>query len=184
MTLTTLILPGISNSGPEHWQSYWERADPQCRRVLQMEWERPRCADWVATLDHAVATTPGEIVLVAHSSACALIAHWAPAAAADRVERVRGALLVGPSDPDGPNYPVGPSGFAPMPLLALPFPTTVVASQDDVFVTLERAKSYARAWGSTFVDIGAAGHINSATNLGAWPAGYALLEALRADRRT
>lgn len=28
-----LILPGLYNSGPEHWQSYWERAHSGFRRV-------------------------------------------------------------------------------------------------------------------------------------------------------
>jgi predicted alpha/beta hydrolase family esterase len=73
----------------------------------------------------------------------------------------------------------GPTGFAPMPLVALPFPSVVVACREDRYVSLERARSYAKAWGSTFVDVGAAGHINSASNLGTWPAGYALLESLR-----
>ena len=174
----TLILPGLSNSGPEHWQSYWERQDSQCRRVLQHEWERPRCKDWVATLTRAVASAQDEVVLVAHSSACALVAHWAGSAPARAVARVRGALLVAPSDPEGPNYPAGPSGFAPMPRLRLPFRSVVVASEDDEYVSLEQARSYAESWGSAFVNVGAAGHINSASNLGAWPRGYALLEGL------
>ncbi len=42
------------------------------------------------------------------------------------------------------------------------------ASSDDPFVTLERAAAFAEAWGSRFVLIGAAGHINSASSLGPW----------------
>ena len=122
-----------------------------------------------------------EVVLVAHSSACALVAHWAASAAPGLTHRVRGALLVGPSDPEGPRFPPGPTGFAPMPRLPLPFASTVVASDNDEYVTLEQARAYAESWGSTFVNVGAAGHINSASNLGAWPVGYALLEALRAS---
>ena len=179
--MITFILPGLSNSGPEHWQSYWERLDPQCQRVLQDEWEHPRCEDWMTTLGHAVASAPSDVVLVAHSSACALVAHWAASADPALMSRVKGALLVGPSDPEGPNYPVGPTGFAPMPRVALPFRSVVVASEDDIYVSLEQARSYADAWGSRFVNVGAAGHINSASNLGAWPAGYALLAELRGD---
>jgi uncharacterized protein len=183
--LTTLLLPGLSNSGPEHWQSFWERMDPQCRRVMQEEWEQPRCADWVTGLGRAVAGAQGEVLFVAHSSACALVAHWADTAEPRLIARVRGALLVAPSDPEGPNYPVGPSGFAPMPRLPLPFPSTVVASRNDEYVSVDQARSYAEAWGSTFVDIGNAGHINSASQLGAWPAGYELLGILRSgDRRS
>jgi predicted alpha/beta hydrolase family esterase len=157
--------------------------DPQCRRVHQEEWDAPKREDWVATLERTIASERDEVVLVAHSSACALVAHWAASAGAATIARVRGALLVGPSDPEGPNYPAAPTGFAPMPSTALPFPSVVVASQDDRYVSLEQARSYATAWGSTFVDVGAAGHINSASNLGAWPAGYALLERLRRTDR-
>lgn len=179
MVVTTLILPGLQSSGPEHWQSYWERRDPTCQRVEQAEWDAPRCADWVRRLDAVVASTPGDVVLVGHSSACAMLAHWAAAASLDTVRRVRGALLVAPSDPEGANFPRGPSGFAPMPMSPLPFRSTVVASENDAYVSLEQAQAYAGAWGSAFVNAGTAGHINSASGLGDWPAGRALLERLR-----
>jgi predicted alpha/beta hydrolase family esterase len=173
-----LILPGLYNSGPEHWQSRWEAAHPDFRRVVQDDWERPRCADWVERLQAAVQSSPGA-VLVAHSAGCALVAHWAGAHAARPGPLVRGALLVAPSDPEAPGYPEGPTGFAPLPLTRLPFPTIVVASTNDEYVTLERARGFAEAWGSRFVSLGAAGHINSQSGLGDWPAGFALLEELR-----
>ena len=171
-----LILPGLYNSGPDHWQTHWEAENPGFRRVVQAEWERPRCADWVATLNDAITTTPGA-VLVAHSSACALVAHWSrthPSGA------VHGALLVGPSDPEAPSYPEGPTGFGPMPLQRLPFRSIVVASTDDRFVSLGRAQSFAEAWGSRFVSIPGAGHLNSESQLGSWPTGFKLLQELRA----
>ncbi|MGI8509097.1 MAG: RBBP9/YdeN family alpha/beta hydrolase [Gemmatimonadaceae bacterium] len=178
--VTTLLLPGLSNSGPEHWQSSWERSDPTCRRVQQDDWETPRCGDWVATLDATISALIGSAVLVAHSSSCALVAHWANVAAAAHLARVQGALLVAPSDPESPNYPAGPAGFAPVPQNQLPFRSIVVASTNDEYVTLDQARDYADAWGSTLVNLGSAGHINSASGLGSWPAGYALLEQLRA----
>ena len=178
--VTALILPGLSSSGPEHWQTMWEQRDPSCRRVEQREWETPRCADWVTTLDDAVSRSAGDVVLVAHSSSCALVAHWARDASSRNVTKVRGALLVAPSDPEAPSYPEGPTGFAPMPLARLPFPSIVVASRNDPYVSLERAREYAAAWGSELVDVGDAGHINAASGLGAWPTGYGLLQRLRA----
>ena len=30
-----LILPGLYNSGPDHWQSRWEAAHREFRRVMQ-----------------------------------------------------------------------------------------------------------------------------------------------------
>src|SRR5262245_33334464 len=89
-----LILPGLYNSGPEHWQTRWEQADPAFRRVVQEDWDRPRCSDWVARLDQAVVETP-DAVLVGHSSACALVAHWVKSGPKGRAHA---ALLVGPSD--------------------------------------------------------------------------------------
>ncbi len=177
--VAALILPGLFDSGPQHWQTHWEREDPSCRRVQQADWETPRCADWVATLDAAVGYSADPVVLVAHSSSCALVAHWARDASREKLARVRGALLVAPSDPEGPNYPNGPTGFAPMPTARLPFPSIVVASRDDQYVTLERACEYAAAWGSELTDLGDAGHINASSGLGSWPVGYGLLQKLR-----
>jgi len=178
---TTLILPGLFNSGPDHWQSHWERRDPTCVRVDQQDWNAPRREDWVATLDAAIADARAPVVLVGHSTACALVAHWARTATPAQRARVRGALLVAPSDPEGAAYPEGPTGFRPVPLERLPFPSIVVSSEDDVYVTLERAREYADAWGSSFVNVGEKGHINSASGLGDWPDGSALLARLREE---
>jgi predicted alpha/beta hydrolase family esterase len=173
-----LLVPGLWNSGPEHWQSYWERERSDCRRVVQSNWETPRRSDWADTLEAAVAAAPDPVVLAAHSLGCTLVAHWA--GASRQLTKVRGALLVAPSDAEAPSYPPGTSGFTPMPLAKLPFPTILVMSTDDEYVTPERAKFFASAWGSRLVDVGPKGHINSASGLRMWPEGFALVEELRA----
>lgn len=173
-----LLVPGLWNSGPEHWQSYWERARDDCRRVVQRDWETPRRADWVETLNRAVLESPAPVVLAAHSLGCATVAHWAASAEPAAVAWVRGALLVAPSDVHAPSYPPGTEGFIPIPLVPLPFASIVVASDDDEYVTLARAAHFAHAWGSRLVNVGARGHINSASGLGAWPEGEALLRSL------
>lgn len=177
--ISALILPGLGDSGPEHWQSEWERRDHSCRRVVQTEWNAPNRADWVSCLDAAIVGVMQSVVLVAHSTACPLVAHWAVSASPVRHLRVRGALLVAPSDPEGPNYPPGPTGFAPVPMVRLPFPSIVVASSNDPYVSTERARAYAEAWGSRYVELEGAGHINAAAGFGPWPEGWALLEELR-----
>jgi predicted alpha/beta hydrolase family esterase len=178
-----LILPGLYDSGPQHWQTLWQAGRPGFRRVEQADWEKPRCEDWVSRLEAAVLGAGPAALLVAHSSACALIAHWTLSrggrvTAGGRV--VRGALLVAPSDPEAPSYPAGPTGFAPIPLVRLPFPSTVVASSNDPYVAPDRARVFAAAWGSRMVELGAVGHVNSASGLGGWPAGLDLLEELAA----
>jgi len=169
-----LILPGLYDSGPDHWQSHWERTLPDVARVTQRDWETPDRDEWVATLERAVAEHGPNVVLVGHSTGCALIAFWA----ASTSRSVRGALIVAPSDTEAASYPKGPTGWTPMPMARLPFPSIVVASTDDEYATIERARRFADAWSSIFVNIGPAGHINSASGLGEWPLGRELLEEL------
>lgn len=171
-----LILPGLHDSGPEHWQMRWMTGRSAFRRVEQEDWVAPRCGDWAVRLEAAVGEAGPEAVLVAHSAACALVAHWAPQSS----RTVRGALLVAPSDVEAPSFPAGPTGFAPMPLRKLPFPSVVVASGDDPYVSLDRARYFAERWGSRFVPVGDVGHINSASGVGDWPLGFELLQALAA----
>lgn len=169
-----LMLPGLYDSGPDHWQSHWTRRLPNVARVEQRDWKTPKREEWVATLECAVAEHGSDVVLVGHSTGSALIAFWSAATA----RTVRGALIVAPSDTEAASYPKGPTGWRPMPTAPLPFPSIVVASTDDRFASIERARSFAVAWGSTFVNIGAAGHINSATGLADWQRGRALLAEL------
>ena len=51
--MSVLILPGLHDSDAGHWQSRWEARDQTLRRLRQDDWETPRCADWMATLDEA-----------------------------------------------------------------------------------------------------------------------------------
>jgi serine hydrolase len=170
-----LTLPGYGDSGPDHWQSHWERADRACRRVAQDDWLEPRLEDWLAVLDRYVAECAAPPVLAAHSLACALVAHWAGRARST----ARGALLVAPADVQSP-LRTGDlvRTFSPIPLVRLPFPSIVVASTDDPFVALDRAIAFATAWGSRLVTLEGAGHINADAGFGPWPEGRDLLAEL------
>jgi predicted alpha/beta hydrolase family esterase len=179
MNPTVLILPGLYDSGPKHWQSVWEEAFPWLHRVEQADWDTPVCADWIERLNDEVEAAGDDIVLVAHSLACTLIGKWA----ALYPRRIRAALLVAPSDTEADFFPDGTVGFSPMPLSRLPFPSIVVASSNDDYATLQRARFFATAWGSEFIAAGALGHINSTSDLGMWPEGLALLARLTGDER-
>jgi predicted alpha/beta hydrolase family esterase len=175
---SVLVIPGLSNSGPEHWQSLWQTKHPEYHRLQQADWETPRCDDWVQTLHACILQIDGPIVLAAHSLGCATIAHYATKHG-DCEGRVAAALLVAPSDVEAPTYPPGSTGFDPVPLRKLPFRSVVVASTDDPYVTLERAEFFASSWGSRLIQIADAGHINTASGHGPWPEGEAWLEQLR-----
>jgi predicted alpha/beta hydrolase family esterase len=173
-TTRFFIVPGLGSSGPAHWQTYFERENPAFTRIQQREWDAPDRAEWVDTLEQALAGEDlANVVLVAHSLGCATVAHWAVA----HGHRIKGALLVAPSDVDTARFATFPTtGFGPMPLQRLPFPSTVVTSTTDDWVSAARARQFAEAWGSELVNIGPAGHINAASGFGDWPAGLALAE--------
>jgi predicted alpha/beta hydrolase family esterase len=149
-----------------------------CRRVVQDDWLAPRRDAWLSALERDVAGCAVPPVLVAHSLACALVAHWAshPGAVA------KGALLVAPADVDSTlRTPDEVRSFGPIPLKRFPFPSVVVASTDDPFVSLERSAEFAAAWGSRMVTLEKAGHINADAGFGPWPEGRRLLDELVAS---
>jgi predicted alpha/beta hydrolase family esterase len=164
----------LGGSGPDHWQSYFERQNPDFTRIEQREWDAPAKAEWVTTIEQGLASEDlSNVILIAHSLGCATVAHWA----ATYGHRIKGALLVAPADVETPHFAsLSATGFGPMPLQRLPFPSKVVTSTTDQWVTEARARQFAEAWGSELVVIGDAGHINMASGYGAWPAGLALLQ--------
>lgn len=169
-----LVLPGLNNSGEEHWQTLWEKQFG-FTRVEQRDWDTPVCSDWIETLDNKIRSLHApDIILVGHSLACCTIGYWAKHY--DR--KIKGALLVAPSDTEAASFPTGTAGFTPMPLNRLPFPSITVTSTNDYYVTTDRARHFANAWGSEFITIGEAGHINTASGLGAWPQGLEYLKRL------
>jgi uncharacterized protein len=173
---TVLIIPGLGNSGPQHWQTLWEASQPDYRRVQQNDWEHPRCSDWTRNIDAAISSAESPVVLVAHSMGCIATVHWALSGGANRP--VAAAFLVAPPDVEADTIPVGSTGFAPCPLSRLPFKSLVVASTNDPFATLERAKLFAASWGSELIILESAGHINAASGYGPWPQGAKRLDQL------
>jgi len=174
MRAKVLILPGISNSGPQHWQSLWEKNNPAFLRVEQDDWITPNCSDWINRLEAAVTESGPNTVLVVHSLACLLVAHWA----ATTKQTIKGALLAAPPDPANVNFPAGVSGFAPIPQHPLPFKSILIASCDDHYATLNFSRELAGVFGSEFVNAGDLGHINSDSNIGDWQEGFEILKNL------
>jgi predicted alpha/beta hydrolase family esterase len=94
-------------------------------------------------------------------------------AAAREPERIAGALLVAPADPEKFD------SIRDLPRDPLPFPAVVVASSNDPWMTLWKGADWADRWGADFVNLGDAGHINTESGFGPWPEGLSLLERLR-----
>ena len=172
--VTTLLLPGIGNSAAAHWQSLWEVANSGFVRVQQEDWDHPQCDRWLLNLETAVARSASPVVLVAHSLGCLLAVQWAQRTTLT----VQGALLVAPPDPQSAPFPADAIGFGTLPLAPLPFTSVVVASSNDPYAAWDFSQRYAAAWGSELVHAGPVGHINAASGLGSWPAGFALYHQL------
>ncbi len=171
-----VIVPGWRNSGPGHWQSLWADQLPHARRVEQDDWVTPRRDAWVAQLARTItqaADDGGPVVVVAHSLGCIATAHLPP----EVMRHIGGALLVAPADPERRGVL---ADFAPVPYQPLPFRSMVVASSNDPYCPVRLAGAYARAWGSEFVRLNNAGHINVASGHGPWPLGLGLLQSLLA----
>jgi uncharacterized protein len=175
-TVTLLIIPGLNDSGSEHWQSYWLRRFNNSKKVIQKDWDKPILKDWLHNLNEAICEVRGPVVLVAHSLAVSLVLHWVKKY---HTKNVMGAMLVSASDVDSPIHtPEETRNFMPMPLIPLPFPSVVVSSEDDSFVSVSRARDFAKIWGSDFISIGYKGHINAASNLQYWEEGIEILNNL------
>ena len=167
-------LPGLYNSGPLHWQTRWEELHG-FTRIHQRDWDTPDKDDWIHTLNEIIAPfPPDQVILVGHSLSCITIAHWAHCFG----RRIKGAFLVAPSDVEAASFPSGTNGFDPIPLHQFPFPSILVASSNDGYISLERAELLARRWGSRLVIAGDLGHINASSGLGDWEDGYQLLQTL------
>lgn len=163
-----LIVPGLGNSGPEHWQTRWQAKLSTARRVEQDEWDKPERDAWTARLVDVVNASERPVVLVAHSLGIATVINAVPKFAAD----VRGAFLVAPPDLDSRNLkPRALKRFGPYSRDPLPFPSITVGSRSDTYCDIAVAEDLAAAWGSLFVDAGEAGHINAEAGYGPWPEG-------------
>lgn len=180
-----LLVPGLGNSGPGHWQSRWEERRGDCQRVDLGLWDRPHRNTWVNKLNLAIAQAGRPVILVAHSLGCLAVAWWARLEQPGHPDarhraRVRGALLVAPPEVD--RTPLDPrlAGFAPAPCQPLPFPSILVASRNDPYMAFADAARLAGMWRSTLVDAGTCGHINAESGLDDWAFGQDLLAGLLA----
>jgi len=167
------IVPGLGNSGEGHWQSYFKESAPNFKRIEQEEWDTPKCEDWVKNISEAISGfEPETVVLIGHSLGCVAIANWAKASKM----KIKGALLVAPSDVEAPKYTFDTVGFKQMPVERIDFKTILVASSNDEWMSMERAKFFAESWGSQLINIGEAGHINATSGFGEWKEGLAILK--------
>lgn len=159
--LRLLIVPGLHDSPPGHWQSWLQTRHPLAVRVQQRDWSTPDLERWAARIGSTLERSgPGRWLVAAHSfGVLALLRHLARAPQSPVVA----ALLVAPADPD--KFGVGellPGG-------TMPVPGTVVLSANDPWLAEAAGQRWARRWGCRVEMLGAAGHVNIASGFGPLP---------------
>jgi hypothetical protein len=175
-TPRVLIIPGLHDSGPNHWQSWLQGQYRDARRVTQRDPSRAELERWAEriqrTLEVAeVAGERGEWLAVSHSfGSLALARHLA-----DHPDSpIREALFVAPAEPDKFGL------AASLPQHRLPRRTRLIASSNDPWMSATSAARWAHRWGASFSNLGAVGHINAESGFGPFPLVKAWVEAARA----
>ena len=180
---TVLIVPGLRDHVPQHWQTLLASRLPRVRTVAPMGRGNLDCLKRIGAIEEEAAKIDGPIIVVAHSGGVIATLHWA------RVTQrpLRGALLATPADFDQPmpeGYPLRGAleagGWLPVPRNTLPFRSIVAASRNDPLACYKRATAFARSWGSKLVDLGEVRHLNPASGYGDWPAADGFIAELDA----
>jgi len=169
-------IPGLHNSDENHWQTYFEKIKPaEYIRIQQKNWDKPDCETWIEKIEEELsAFNYSDLILIGHSIGCMAIVKWHE----KFKHKIKGALLVAPSDAEHKNYPSYITGFTPIPMAPLPFPSIVVGSTNDHVTDIARTKEFANKWGSKLIILQDAGHIEPKSGYGNWPLGLELINKL------
>lgn len=154
-----LIVPGLHDSGPAHWQTWLHGLHPAALRVRQDDWSTPDLPRWADRIGETLADTAGPVLAVAHSFGCLALAQLL-----GRGEtRIAAALLVAPADPARFGLQQGVHAEP------LPARCTLVASNTDPWMAASEALRWARCWDARYLNLGDAGHINAEAGFGPLP---------------
>ena len=91
-----ILVPGLDDSGPAHWQTWLEARRANTTRAAQNDWSNPDLEAWAAQVRNAVEASSTPPLIVAHSFGVLASVH----AARRGSQRIGGALLVAPADPE------------------------------------------------------------------------------------
>lgn len=181
---TILIVPGLRDEAPGHWQTLLARRLPKVAMVPPMGRADLDCARRVAAIETVARALRGPVIAVAHSGGCIMLAHWLRETSVP----LAAALMAAPPDFERPmpaGYPsldeLADGGWLPVPREPLPCPALVAASHDDPLASFDRTAVLASAWGARLVDLGCVGHLNPASGFGDWPMADTLIGELQSQ---
>ncbi len=163
-----VTVPGLHGSEDLHWQTWLERQFARPIRIVQRDWDNADLQGWSAAIRGQLASERGPFVLAAHSFGCLATMQ----AIAQGLPDVAGVLLVAPASPQR---------FGIENLLhrgRLTVASILVGSENDPWMSAGGAHALARDWGSAFINLGPAGHVNVASGFGPWPRAKYLVDTL------
>ncbi|WP_342058980.1 RBBP9/YdeN family alpha/beta hydrolase [Aeromonas sp. OTU364] len=163
-----LLVPGLHNSGPDHWQSRWHQQFPQWQRMLGLPWDKPDLTVWSTKLASKLRSRRSRVHLVAHSFG----ALTAIAAARLQPDKVSSILIVAPADPA--RFGIPDEALTG----SIKVSAQLIASRNDPWMSFERAEYWSRQWQVPLFDAGEVGHINAQSGHGEWSQGLNLLNTL------
>lgn len=170
---TIYTIPGLYGSGPNHWQTHWEKLYG-FTRIQQEEWNDPDYSKWDRNLFETISSSSEQsVVLVAHSLGCHLVAksylrlkQW-----------IKGVFFVAPPDLDADILKKNLSGFKAAPVV-FECPSWLVYSENDPYASVQFSESMGYSHGMKCINIGMKGHINSDSNIGNWDEGFKIFNQL------
>jgi predicted alpha/beta hydrolase family esterase len=156
-----VVVPGLRGSGDAHWQTWLQQEFAGAARVEQDDWNEADLDRWAGRVGETLSDLgPGPHVVAAHSFGCLATLH----ALAQRPELdVAQVLLVAPAEPQ--RFDVAHR----LPQSRLGVRSCVVASDDDPWMSAASTRAWAARWGSDWLSLGNAGHVNVASGFGPFP---------------
>ncbi|EJL6300429.1 alpha/beta hydrolase [Vibrio cholerae] len=174
-SLYFVIVPGYTNSGPRHWQSILERKYENIIRVKQKDWNKPDKDEWINGIEETVSQIKGRVFLIGHSCGSIAITQWAEK---NNTNKVIGSILVAPADVESEHALDAIKVQRPIPYNKIPFACTVIYSDNDEHLSVERAENFVRSWGCEGILIKGGGHFHTAAGYGEWSYIEKLIESL------
>jgi predicted alpha/beta hydrolase family esterase len=156
-----VIVPGLHGSGAAHWQSWLHGQVAGAVRVEQDDWSAPDLERWSDRIADTLASLgPGPHVIVAHSFGCLASVRAVARRGAANVAQM---LLVAPAEPN--RFDIAHA----LPQGRLAARSCVVASDNDPWMSATQAHAWALRWGSDWINLGNAGHVNVDSGYGPFP---------------
>jgi predicted alpha/beta hydrolase family esterase len=166
-----LIVPGLHDSGPAHWQSWLQSLYRDSVRVTQRDWDRPDLDRWAARIGSTLERAgEGPWLAVAHSFGCLALARHL---LLNPQSALAAVLFVAPAEPDK----FGVAQLLPQSQLRLP--TMILASDTDPWMSASSTRRWAARWGSHWSTLGDAGHINAESGFGPLPFARRWVQAMQ-----